>query len=80
MSWITLILKYLALAIQIITIIQSVIPTAPGPAKLAVALAALNPSAEEKEGVGKLVSTLVGALTQGGAWVKDQPPANRPVT
>ena len=76
MNWLQLILKYLAVALQIIPIIQTVIPTAPGPVKNAVAVAMLNPPEAEKAAVAGLVSTVVGSMVAGGAWAKDgTPPA-----
>ena len=78
MNWLTLILKYLALALQVIPIIQQAIPTAPGTAKNAVAVAMLNPPAAEKDEVSGLVSNVVTALVAGGAWEKNKAPVTPP--
>lgn len=73
MNWFTLIFKYLGAALQILSIVQTVIPTAPGPVKKAVAMSLLaqpNPTSNLSE----LIDTLVTGLTAGGAWQKDKAP------
>ena len=74
MGWLTLILKYLAIALQVIPIIQQAIPTAPGPAKNAVAVALINPAEADKPAVATLVTNLVTAMVAGGAWEKNKAP------
>lgn len=70
-----LILKYLEMALKIIAVVQTAIPSDPGPVKKAVAVALLDPPEAEKADVGQLVDKLVNASVAVGAWAKDQPPA-----
>jgi hypothetical protein len=80
MNWFTLIFKYLGAALQILSVVQTVLPTAPGPVKKAVAVAMLKPADAEKADVGAFVDTLVGALVESGAWQKDKAPVAGLVT
>lgn len=74
MNWLTLILKFLPAALQILSIIQTQIPTAPGAVKKAIAVALISPPEADVPATGLLVDKLVVAMQSSGAFAKDAPP------
>lgn len=82
MKWLQLVLQFFPTILQMIMTIEVAVkalpvntPVVTGLQKKAIAMAVLQPSADQTDGVSKLIDTTVGALNSTGIFTKDTPVA-----